>query len=229
MVHSRMLMALFVMLPVLGHAAPSAKKVCARSCRTLQTNCLGFARAELTAAQAACAGDKACRRTARQAFKTDSGECRDARKACKPCCKLGGVNECARGQAVAIPAETQEPGDPVRGRDILLNGDYMTCGVPFKVVSQFPDFVAAGYGGTASAPRIPDRTRRNAQLPFFLNAFVASHGAEVVNGNCLMCHGGIFDGQLVIGLGNATADFTIGAGGGAGGVPITDALLDFLG
>jgi mono/diheme cytochrome c family protein len=44
-----------------------------------------------------------------------------------------------------------------------------------------------------------------------------------------MCHGGVIDGQLVIGLGNATADFTEGAGGGATSVPLTDALLDVLG
>ncbi len=33
----------------------------------------------------------------------------------------------------------------------------------------------------------------------------------------------------LIGLGNATADFTDGAGGGATGIPLTDALLDLLG
>jgi mono/diheme cytochrome c family protein len=229
-----MLVALLVVLPVLGHAAPSAKKICARSCRTLQTNCLGFAKAERDAAQAACVTDpngaKVCRRAARQGFKSDAAACRAARAGCKPCCKLGGVNECARGAAVAIPASPQATGDPVSGRDTLLNGDYMTCGVPFKVWSAVPGFVAGGYGGTADAPRIPDRTGRNAELPFFLNAFVApGNGAEVVNGNCLMCHGGVFDGQLVIGLGNATADFTAGAGGGAGAIPITDDLLDLLG
>src|SRR4030095_12820904 len=54
-------------------------------------------------------------------------------------------------------------------------------------------------------------------------------GTDVVNATCLMCHGGMFDGQLHVGLGNATADFTEGAGGAATGVPLTDDLLDLLG
>ena len=55
------------------------------------------------------------------------------------------------------------------------------------------------------------------------------NGAEVVNANCLMCHGGLADGKLTIGLSNATADFTRGAGGGVTDVPLTDDLLDLLG
>src|SRR5262249_41562575 len=70
---------------------------------------------------------------------------------------------------------------------------------------------------------------RNADLPYFLNVFTAPDGAEVVNANCLMCHGGLFDGQLYVGLGNATANFTAGAGGSAAELPLTDALLDALG
>jgi mono/diheme cytochrome c family protein len=139
------------------------------------------------------------------------------------------VNACAQSAAAPLAAEPQGTGDPVRGRDLLLTGDYMTCGVPLKVWRAVPGYVAGGFGGGADAPRIPDRTGLNADLPYFLTAFTSGDGAEVVNGNCLMCHGGTFDGRLVIGLGNATADFTAGAGGGATGVPLSDALLDLLG
>jgi mono/diheme cytochrome c family protein len=130
-----------------------------------------------------------------------------------------------------LAEEPSEPGDEVRGRQQLLEGDYMTCGIPYKVwqVETFRDFVAGGFGGDATAPRIEDRAAPNGELPYFLNAFTSPEGVQVMNGNCLMCHGGVFDGQLVVGLGNATADFTRGAGGGATGIPLTDELLDALG
>ena len=32
---------------------------------------------------------------------------------------------------VSLPAEPQFQGDPVRGRDTLLNGAYMSCGLPY--------------------------------------------------------------------------------------------------
>jgi mono/diheme cytochrome c family protein len=219
--------ALVVALPVAG-PAPAAARQCQRSCRTLQQNCVRNARARLATTRKACT-DGGCRRQAKQGFRATSRQCRTARKRCRPCCKLGGVNACAQQAAKALPAEPQDPGDPVRGREILLAGDYMTCGIPYKAYAVAPELIAGGFGGRSEAPRLAERPGHNATLPYYLSAFVAPEGAEVVNGNCLMCHGGSFDGQLVIGLGNATADFTAGAGGGLTGVPLTDAFLDSLG
>ena len=222
---------LLLVLSLLPAAAPAtaAAGTCRKSCATLQANCLDAARGVLSTARVACAGERPCRREALRAFRGERSTCRKARTQCRPCCALGGVNECARRAGAVLPAEPQAAGDPVRGRDLLLGGDYMTCGVPYKVWSLGKDLVAGGYGGSADAPRIADRPGRNADMPYFLNVFTAPDGTEVVNGNCLMCHGGMIDGQLVVGLGNATADFTAGAGGGATSVPLTDALLDVLG
>jgi mono/diheme cytochrome c family protein len=223
--------ALACLVVLAAGPARAAGKSCTRSCRTLGRNCVGFAREALGAARADCTGSsgRTCRQAAMQGFRRAARECRSARAACRPCCRQGGVNACARARGVPLPAEPQQTGDAARGRDLLLAGDYMTCGVPWKVYAAVPGLVAGGFGGGAAAPRIPDRPGRNADLPYFLNAFTTPDGVEVVNANCLMCHGGTFDGQLVIGLGNATADFTAGAGGGATGVPLTDALLDALG
>jgi Cytochrome c len=150
---------------------------------------------------------------------------------CAPCCTGRGANGCPWTSAAPLPAEPQVNGDPVRGRDLLLNGAYMTCGIPFKLWANpaFRATIAGGFGGPATAATIPDRTGHNAELPYFLNAFESPDGAEVVNANCLMCHGGSIDGKLVLGLGNATADFTRGAGGGSTGIPLTDDVLDLLG
>ncbi|HYD47605.1 MAG TPA: hypothetical protein VEB21_04625, partial [Terriglobales bacterium] len=132
---------------------------------------------------------------------------------------------------VSLPAEPQLEGDPVRGRDLLLNGSFMTCGIPFKLWNNpsFEELIASGFGGSRDAPRIADRTGKNADMPYFLNVFESPDGAEVINANCLLCHGGSFNGELVVGLGNATADFTGGAGGGNTTIPLNDQLLDLFG
>jgi len=218
-----------------AHAAPSGRAACRASCRQLQKSCSTAKTAAHQTPLAACAGTgdpRGCRKAERKALRAELDACRrTARKGCVPCCRLGGPNECARLTGAALAAEPQSSGDPTLGRTLLLEGDYMTCGAPFELWNNpvTRPVIAGGYGGAADAPRIPERTGNNADLPFFLTAFTAGDGSEVVNANCLMCHGGLFDGRLHIGLGNATADFTEGAGGTATGVPLTDELLDLLG
>ena len=131
----------------------------------------------------------------------------------------------------ALPAEAQTPGDPQGGRDLLLNGAYMSCGLPYKLWATPPlrALLEGGFGLPAQSPRLPERTGNNTDLPYFLNAFSTREGVQVVNANCLTCHGGLFDGQLIIGLGNPAVDFTNGAGGSAPSQPIPDALLVALG
>jgi mono/diheme cytochrome c family protein len=216
-------------------AAPSGRGACRASCRQLQKNCRTARTASHEAPIAACAdaGDpRACRKAERKALRAELAACRrTARTGCVPCCKLGGPNACAQATGVGLAAEPQTSGDPELGRTLLLEGDYMTCGAPYDLWNNpiTRPIIAGGYGGVAEAPRLPGRTGNNADLPFFLTAFTAGDSTEVVNANCLMCHGGVFDGQLHVGLGNATADFTEGAGGTATGVPLTDDLLDLLG
>jgi mono/diheme cytochrome c family protein len=231
---SRLAAIVLVLTLATAHRAAAAVPSCKRSCRNLQANCLDFARQTLATAKAACSGSggtlRACRRAAVGSFRHDRKDCRTlARTTCTPCCKLGAPTECAHQKGVPLPAEPQSGGDPVVGRQILLNGDYMTCGVPYRLWTPLHDLIATGFGGKADAPRIADREGKNAELPYFLNVFTTAAGAEVINGNCLMCHGGVFDGQLVVGLGNPVTDFTRGAGGVANGVPLTDAVLNALG
>jgi mono/diheme cytochrome c family protein len=230
-------LATLLAIVALGALATRARggplRECMQGCRVVQTGCVEDVQEAYETARAACevsGGGRECTKDAKQIRKTADRACRKyTKKTCKPCCKLGGVNACRMGQGAALPAEPQQSGDPVRGRQLLLDGDYMTCGVPAKLWDAgFASFIAGGFGSGEDAPRIAGRTGRNADLPYFLTAFTAENGAEVINGNCLMCHGGVFDGQLVVGLGNAAADFTAGAGGGTpGGLP--DEVLTSLG
>lgn len=94
-----------------------------------------------------------------------------------------------------VPHAELAPGDPEEGRDKLLNGRYMSCGIPSRVVDQVTGWLIAG-------PTLEGRTGSNATLPYNYSATVAASGVEVVNLNCLSCHASTFDGEVVIGLGH---------------------------
>ena len=105
------------------------------------------------------------------------------------------------GATGELPKALQRAGDPQLGREILLNRGYVSCGVPF-------DAYRAASPARGPDPTLAGRLGRNAELPYDLNATVDRNGVELVVSNCLACHGGRFDGELVIGLGNAFADFS---------------------
>lgn len=228
-----LLASLSLLGPTLVSAGDAAS--CRKACGTDRAACIDAARTTMTAAATACdtagGNPRTCRATNQRAFKGAARECRAfARATCAPCCAGDGANGCPWRHGATIPAEPQVGGDPLRGRDLLLNGAYMTCGIPFKLWEKgLGGLIAGGFGGKADAATIPDRTGNNTDLPYFLNAFQSPDGVEVVNANCLMCHGGEIDGKLVLGLGNATADFTKGAGGGNTNLPLDDATLDAVG
>jgi len=128
-----------------------------------------------------------------------------------------------------VPATPQSEGDPVRGRELLLEGAYISCGVPLKLYNDatFGPPVRAALGVTADSPVLADRGGEDAELPYFVSSFPTPEGVEVVSSNCLACHGGVIDGKVVVGLGNAAADFT--AAPGALTEPIPDSVLQGAG
>ncbi len=106
-----------------------------------------------------------------------------------------------RSPVGAVPATPQRPGDADAGYRALVNAPYVGCGMPYSAWRRLaPE--------TDPAELLPGREGRNAELPYFLTAHVNADGVEVVATNCLTCHAGRIDGELVVGLGNAQADFT---------------------
>jgi mono/diheme cytochrome c family protein len=103
-----------------------------------------------------------------------------------------------------IPADPQRAGDPTKGYDTLVNGGYITCGIPKSIYD-------AAFPPAAASLRIPGRTGDNATLPYYYSAATSSEGVRVVSANCLTCHAGSINGQLVVGLGAADRDFTTDA------------------
>lgn len=103
--------------------------------------------------------------------------------------------------AVELAAEPQRSGDPVKGRRALLNEPYVPCGVPRSAY-------ARAYGTPAPSAILADREGENAKLPYFATAMRTKEGVDLVTSNCLQCHAGYLNGELVVGLGDAAGDFT---------------------
>jgi mono/diheme cytochrome c family protein len=107
---------------------------------------------------------------------------------------------------IYIPADTQRPGDPDAGYAALVNDGYVGCGIPYSAYSQV-------YGAASADQLLPGRNATNATVPYDLTRFTTTDGdgggVDVVGPNCLACHAAILGGQIVVGLGNTTNDFTV--------------------
>ena len=98
-----------------------------------------------------------------------------------------------------VTADPQRAGDPAKGYDYLVNGGYITCGLPKTLYDQV-------FG--AATPGIPGRTGDNATLPYNYSTATSSEGVKIVSANCLTCHASELNGQVVVGLGAADGNFT---------------------
>ena len=98
-----------------------------------------------------------------------------------------------------IPPSSQRNGDPDAGYEYLVYGDYIDSGVP---VDLFLGFTGQG------SNRL-NREGDNANIRYSETAVTAPNGQRVVTSNCLTCHAQTLNGQLVIGLGNAVADYSV--------------------
>ncbi|MEO8844820.1 MAG: c-type cytochrome [Kofleriaceae bacterium] len=100
-----------------------------------------------------------------------------------------------------IPAEPQRSGDPAKGYDYLINGGYITCGVPKTAFDQV-------FGNPPVDDKIDGRTGDNKNLPFYYSAATSSEGVTVISANCLTCHASHLNGEVIVGLGSTEHDFT---------------------
>lgn len=106
-----------------------------------------------------------------------------------------------RAEPGPVPPATQRTGDPEAGYDVLVNGGYVTCGMPYSAWSR-------AARPPESTTTLAEREGRNAEMPYYLTVHENAQGVEIVSTNCLWCHGGSFNGELIIGLGRESIDFT---------------------
>jgi mono/diheme cytochrome c family protein len=101
----------------------------------------------------------------------------------------------------SIPSDPQRSGDPAKGYDYLINGGYITCGIPKTAYDQV-------FGNPPVADKLDGRTGDNKNLPFYYSAATSAEGVTVISANCLTCHAGHLAGKIVVGLGSTEHDFT---------------------
>jgi hypothetical protein len=100
---------------------------------------------------------------------------------------------------VPIPPSKQRFGNADSGYHYIISGDYVNSGIPFNLYH---------LGFKKEKGNILDRVGENALVRYDFNVVKAVNGEKVVVPNCLQCHADFFEGNLIIGLGNSTADFT---------------------
>jgi mono/diheme cytochrome c family protein len=96
------------------------------------------------------------------------------------------------------PSKQQLDGDPKKGFEYVIYGDYLGTGLPYDLLAKRmfkePDTVL-------------QREGVNKDAPYMVTVFETRNGVMVGNGNCLSCHGGELDGKVMIGLGNSFSDY----------------------
>ncbi len=98
-----------------------------------------------------------------------------------------------------VPASLQTTaGDPEKGLDYLITGDYIGTGMPYELFKKRFEKVKGNDLG---------RKGVNENVPYLATVFEAANGVKVTNGNCFTCHAGKLNGELVLGLGNHASDY----------------------
>ncbi len=101
---------------------------------------------------------------------------------------------------VPIPASVQRTGgDPKKGLEYLVTGDYVKGGIPYSV------FIM---GMGKDKTNLLHREGFNEKLSYEYTAVKALNGEIVVAPNCLQCHAQEYEGKLIMGLGNSLIDFS---------------------
>ena len=100
----------------------------------------------------------------------------------------------------------QRSGDAAKGFTYLTTGDYLKSGIPYSLF-----FMGVG----KDTNNYLNRTGNNKNLSHDFTAVKAPNGELIVAPNCLQCHAQVFDGKLIVGLGNSLTDYTINRQGTA--------------
>ncbi len=100
---------------------------------------------------------------------------------------------------VPVLPSKQRSGDAKAGYEYLTTGDYLRSGIPLS-------YFKMGFGKPAG--NYLERTGLNADIPYDYTVVNAPNGELVVAPNCMQCHAQVFEGKLIIGLGNSSIDFT---------------------
>ncbi|MBC7423101.1 MAG: hypothetical protein H7334_06545, partial [Ferruginibacter sp.] len=99
-----------------------------------------------------------------------------------------------------IAPSKQRTGDVKKGFTYLVTGDYLKSGIPYSLFMM---------GSPKDTNNYLGRTGNNKNLRHDFTAVKAPNGEEIVAPNCLQCHAQVFEGKLIVGLGNSLSDYTV--------------------
>ena len=99
-----------------------------------------------------------------------------------------------------IAPSKQRTGDVKKGYTYLVTGDYLKSGIPYSLFMM---------GSPKDTNNYLGRTGNNKNLRHDFTAVKAPNGEEIVAPNCLQCHAQVFEGKLIVGLGNSLSDYTV--------------------
>jgi mono/diheme cytochrome c family protein len=102
---------------------------------------------------------------------------------------------------IPVPPSVQRTGDASAGYKYLTTGDYLRSGIPLS-------YFKMGFG--KSDTNYLNRDGYNKEVPYDYTVVTAPNGELIVAPNCMQCHAQVFNGKLIMGLGNSTIDFTHG-------------------
>jgi mono/diheme cytochrome c family protein len=111
------------------------------------------------------------------------------------------IQQIGPDEPIKIPASKQRKGNATKGYSYLTTGDYVKGGIPIDLF-----VLAMGKNST----NYLKRTGLNATISHEYTAVKAVNGENLVAPNCLQCHAQVFNGELVIGMGNTFIDFSQG-------------------
>ncbi len=111
------------------------------------------------------------------------------------------IQQIGPDEPIKIPASKQRKGNATKGYSYLTTGDYVKGGIPMDLF-----VLAMGKNST----NYLKRTGLNATISHEYTAVKAVNGENLVAPNCLQCHAQVFNGELVIGMGNTFIDFSQG-------------------
>lgn len=105
---------------------------------------------------------------------------------------------------VYLAPSAQKPGDPALGLELMLSKGYVGCGIPASAFPLLRRLTPATFDEVW-----PGRTGPAADFPYSWNLHTTDEGVDLAVPNCLLCHAGHLNGELVMGLGNVESDFTV--------------------
>ena len=111
------------------------------------------------------------------------------------------ITKAERTPIAGISANINLTGNADSGYTYITTGDYITSGLSL-------DFYRLTFRNKNK--KLLKRDKLNNKVGYDFNVVTAPNGQTIAVPNCLTCHAEVFDGKLIIGLGNTSKDYTSG-------------------